>query len=157
MFSEIEKKAIDEKLEQLNKVISGTLSPKELSDLIVQRRISWFEQNKDIMFLKYNGLSDLEKAYKIIFFDHMQIKPKHSELIKLNNHQLRINSYNFCPYLEACEQLGLDTKFVCKEIGEPSIQEILKRINPNLRFSRNYHNIRPSNKLFCEEYITLVK
>jgi len=30
-------------------------------------------------------------------------------------------------------------------------------IDPRLEFSRNYKNIRPQNKYFCEEYIKLVE
>lgn len=155
MFFKSEQKAIAEKCEQLNKVIDGVLTPQELADLITQRRVEWIREHLDEMLAKYDGLNPEEQAYRIIFFDHMGINPGHSKMVRISPTKIKIESHNFCPYLEACQQLGLDTRFVCREIGEPSLQEMLKIIHPNLRYNRNYQNIRPKNR-FCEEYIELI-
>ena len=157
MFSETEQKAIEEKLEQLRKVKEGTLSPQELADLITQRRVGWIRENLDEMLVKYEGLSPEEQAYRIVFFDHMKINPEHSKMARVSPTKIKVESYNFCPYLQACSRLGLDTRFVCGDIGEPSIQAMMEMINPNLRFSRNYVNIRPHNGAFCEEYVERMK
>lgn len=158
MFSEAEEKVIKEKLEQLTRVKRGTLSPHKLAALIARRRIAWIKEHLDEMLVKYRGLSPEEQAYKIVFFEHMGIDPKHSKIVRISPRKIKIISYNFCPYLEACKQLRLDTKFVCKEIGEQSINKMIAIINPNLRFSRNYANIRPHNEEeFCEEYIELLE
>lgn len=156
MFSKAEQKAIQEKLEQLQRVREGKLSPEELAGLITQRRVGWMKLYLDEMLEKYRDLSPEEQAYKIVFFDHMGINPEHSKMVRVSPRKIRIESYNFCPYLEACQQLGLDTRFICKDIGEPSIQQMIEIINPNLRFTRNYVNIRPYNGAFCEEYIELL-
>ena len=131
-----------------------------MADLITKRRVSWFEENKNSVLSKYDGLSDEEKAYRIIFFDHMKINPEHSKMVRINDRKVMIESYNFCPYLEACKEIEsdkFDIFYVCREIGEPSIQKICEMINPKLRFSRNYQNIRPINRHFCEEYIEFVR
>ncbi|MBI5347032.1 MAG: hypothetical protein HZB66_00285 [Candidatus Aenigmarchaeota archaeon] len=156
MFSETEQKAIQEKLEQLQRVKEGELTPQELADLIAQRRVGWIQENLDDMLVKYEGLSPEEQAYRIVFFDHMQINPEYSKIVRVSPRKIRIASYNFCPYLEACRELDLETRFVCKDIGELSIQRMMEVINPNLRFSRNYANIRPYNGAFCEEYVELL-
>lgn len=156
MFSEIKQEAIREKVELLKKIKDGTMSSKELADLITQRRAAWIEVHLDEMLLKYAGLSPEEQAYRIVFFDHMQINPEHSKMKRISETKIRIDSYNICPYLQACRQLGLETRYVCREIGEPSINKMLAIINPGLKFSRNYDNIRPYNEAFCEEYIELV-
>jgi len=153
MLNNDEQKAIREKVGQLNKVKKGILSPQALAIMIKKRRTGWLNKNKDKFFKKYNHLDDVEKAYYIIFFEHMKINPEHSKMLRHNENRIRINSYNFCPYLEACQELKLDTKFVCKTIGEPSIQSLCKIINPKLKFRRNYNNIRPYNSKYCEEYI----
>ncbi len=155
MFSKLEQKTIEEKIEQLRKVKDGILSSQELVDLITERRVSWFEENKDAVLLKYDGLPDEEKAYRIILLEYMKINPKHLKMIRMGDGKIRIESHNFCPYLEACKELDLDTRYVCKEIGEPSIQRMCEVINPNLKFRRNYQNIRPYNSDFCEEYFEL--
>ena len=157
MFSGLEQKAIEEKFEQLKKVKEGRLTPKELADLITQRRARWMEENLESVLPKYKLLAPEERAYNIIFFDHMKINPAHSRMIRVSPEKIRIESYNFCPYLEACRFLGLDTRQVCKEIGEPSMQRVCEMVHPGLRFSRNYENIRPQNSSFCEEYIELKK
>lgn len=154
MFREIEQKAIKEKLEQLQKIKDGSLSPKKLANLITARRIAWFQKNKDACLLKFTNLPDEEKAYRIIFLEHMKINPGHSEMIRISGNEIKVNSYNFCPYLEACKRLRLDTKFVCREIGEPSVNKICQMINPKLKFYRNYSKIRPDCH-FCEEYLKL--
>ena len=156
IFSERAQKAIDEKLTQLRGVKQGTLTPGELADLITDRRMGWILEHRGEMLAKYDGLSPEEQAYRIVCFDHMGIKPEHNEMIRISPGKIRFNSYNFCPYLEACKQLDLDTRFVCKEIGEPSIQRMIQVIHPKLRFSRNYANIRPHNTAFCEEYMEIV-
>ena len=148
--------AVKEKLEQLRKVKEGILSSQELANLITQRRMAWIDKNLSEMLVKYNGLSPEEKAHRIVFLEHMGINPAHSEIERISPNKIRIKSHNFCPYLEACKQLGLETESVCREIGEPSLQEMLKRINPNLKFSRNYKNIRPRSH-FCEEFVEILR
>jgi len=156
MHSESEQKAINEKLEQLQRVKEGILTPQELADLITQRRVSWIQEHLDEMLAKYDGLSPEEQAYRIVFFDHMKINPEHSKMVRVSPRKIKIESHNFCPYLEACRHLGLDTRYVCHDIGEPSIQKMIEVISPNLKFSRNYVNIRPHNWAFCKEYIELL-
>ena len=131
------------------------MSSKELATLITRKRVSWFEQNMNIALGKYEGMPVEEKAYRIVCFDEMGINPKHSKMIRDGERKIRFESRNFCPYLIACQELGLYTRYVCKEIVEPSIQAVCEMINPDLRFSRNYQNIRPHSD-FCEEYIEII-
>lgn len=109
------------------------------------------------MLKKYKDLPLEEQAWHIIYFDHMKIDPKYSKMTRISSRKIRIDSYNFCPYLEAVKKLKLDTKVICKKVGEPSIQKMCEIIHPKLKFSRNYHNIRPDNKKYCEEYIEIKK
>ncbi len=128
----------------------------ELSQLITKRRMNWFLSHIKGIFEDQDNLKPEEWAYKIILLNHMRINPEHSKIVRISPTKIKIESYNFCPYLEACDRLGLDTRKICKEIGEPSIQRVCEMVNPNLKFSRNYDNIRPYNPHFCEEYIELV-
>jgi len=154
MHSESEQEAIQEKLEQLRQVKEGILTHQELANLITQRRVKWIKEHLKEMLLKYKGLSPEGQAYRIIYFDHMGINPEHSKMVRVSPTKIKIKSNNFCPYLEACQKLSLDTKTVCKEIGEQSIKKMIELINPNLKFSRNYANIRPHNGV-CEECFEL--
>jgi hypothetical protein len=154
MFRAKEKRAILEKYYQLRSVKQGMCSAEELANQITERRVEWISKNLRRKKI-YSGKPLLELAYDVIFLDHMKINPDHSHTQLISENKLIITSENFCPYLEACRMLGLDTRYVCREIGEPSIQEMLRIIDPKLRFSRNYQNIRPYNRNFCEEYIEL--
>lgn len=157
MFSETEEKAIKEKIEQLLEIKYGVRLSLDLAASITQKRVNWIKKNKNLveMLEKYKGLNVIEQAYNIIFFDYMKINPKHLKMSYISENKISIDSYNPCPYLEACKTLELDTKNICKVILEPPINEMIKIINPNLRFTRNYDNIRPYNKDFCEEHIFL--
>jgi hypothetical protein len=154
MFSEEHKKSIEKRIRQLTEIENGMSSPEKLSDFITQIRVSWFERNRNMLLQKYEGLPEVEKAYNIIFIENMGIPAKDSKVVKINNNKIMIESRNFCPYLEACKILGLDTRYVCKVIVEPSIQKVCKAINSKLDFNRNYERLRPHID-FCEEYIEL--
>lgn len=154
VFNEAEQRAIQEKVKQLSRIKEGTLSARELADLITRRRIDWIRVHLEDMLDKYGGLSPEEQAYRIIFFEHMGINPTHSRMQRVSPSKIRIESYNFCPYLEACLQLGLDTREICREVGEPSIQAMARIIHPDLVFSRDYTPIRPYCD-YCEEFFEL--
>jgi len=154
-FSETKQKAIDEKLEQLGQVKAGIILPEQLAARITLRRIDWVQANLESALEKYKGLTVEEAAYRIIYFEHMRINPTGSKMTRVSPTKIIVDSYNFCPYLEACKQLGLNTKFICKEVGEPSVQEMAKQIHPRIKFSIDYNTIRPHAQ-FCREYFEFV-
>jgi hypothetical protein len=161
-FTQEQEAAIREKVIELKKVRDGTLTPEELAGILTERRLAWIGEHLEEMKRKYGGLPVELMAHRIVFLEHMKINPEHSRVVRVAEGVIRIDSYNFCPYLEACNELGLaynelglETRFVCKEIGEPSIQAMMLRIDPRLVFWRNYANIRPSHPDFCEEYMGL--
>jgi len=155
MFSEAEQKAIQEKLELLTKLKDGALSIQELTDIITKKRVTWMTEHRDVVLAKYQGLPLEEIAWRAVCFDYMNISPPDSRIIRVSDKKIRLDSHNFCPYLEACQQLGLDTRYICKEVGESSIQKMIEIIDPRLKFSRNYTNLRPHSD-FCEEYFELL-
>jgi hypothetical protein len=63
--------------------------------------------------------------------------------------------WNPCPTLEACVRLGLDTRTVCRQAYHQPVQVMLSRLDPRLRFERNYEALRPYVS-YCEERIVLV-
>lgn len=150
-----EQKATEEHLKKLQGIRSGAITSKELANALVKKRAGWLKERLEDLLIKYEGLPPEEQAFHIIYDDYMRINPADVKMARVAPGKIRIESYNFCPYLQACSQLGLDTRVVCKEIGEPSFQEMAKIIHPNLIFSRDYEHIRPYNGSFCEEFIEL--
>ena len=59
-------------------------------------------------------------------------------------------------FFEMYSFLGVDTRNVCELGEEESVQRMIEKINPNLRFTRNYEKIRPHTE-YCEEIIYLEK
>lgn len=150
-----ERAATAEKIKQLEQFKSGKITAEQLAASITQRRINWLKSNLENMLKKYEKLSIEEAAYNIIFLEHMRINPYLSKMRRISPSKIMIASYNFCPYLEACKQLKLDTRVICKEIGEPSLKEMVERIRPKIKFSRDYVSIRPYSQ-FCREFFELV-
>ena len=62
---------------------------------------------------------------------------------------------NPCDTLEACRELGLETREVCRALYEKPVQFLISQLDPELRFVRNYHHIRPEASE-CEEGIVRV-
>ncbi|MFX1326603.1 MAG: nucleoside deaminase [Promethearchaeota archaeon] len=118
---------------------------------ILEKRKKWFLDNKSqIDNLKGN---EVEKAYRLLIMK-LEIDEEEAPIIEKSNVKLVFHSRNFCPSLEACKLLDLDTKIICKEIFERPTEEFIKLLNPKLRFSRNYDFIRPYTD-YCEEIIYL--
>jgi tRNA(adenine34) deaminase len=70
-------------------------------------------------------------------------------------HEIIWLSLNDCPTLEACKQLGLDTRQICREVYEKSTQAFLSQLDPQLRFLRDYEGIRPYAD-HCREMIVRI-
>jgi len=122
-----------------------------LNEDSVSRRVDWYRQNCS----GFPFLSDdpLESAYRLLL-ERFQISPEEAPVVSRTEHSITFHSQNFCPTLEACRILGLDTRHVCKRINEDSTNVLLRQIDPRLRFSRNYEKLRPYAP-YCEETISL--
>lgn len=135
------------KLLRAQKIRSYEFINEELSE----KRLRWYEENKERLDLKG---SDVRKAYTLLLIEYLGLNPKEVPVVYEDELKIVWRSYNFCPVLEPCKRLGKDTREVCKKAEEKSVQELISRINPNLRFSRNYEKIRPYTD-YCEETIEL--
>lgn len=123
----------------------------ELGDELSRKRIDWFKLNYD---KSEKGSEDiLAEAYEL-FIRKLGISPGDAPVVDKSENTLVIHSKNFCPTLEACKILGLDTRFVCRAFSEKPTEILLKLLNHKLRFSRNYEKLRPYAD-YCEEMIIL--
>lgn len=117
----------------------------------IERRLAWFAENKE----KFNFLSSdpLDSAYRLLLC-RFGIDEKQAPVVERSATRLVFHSQNFCPTLEACLILELDTRWVCKGYNEKSTGVLIRQIDPRLRFARNYEKIRPYAE-YCEEMILL--
>lgn len=83
-------------------------------------------------------------AFETLFFRYMGLSPEDLPVIRETGDEIVWSSRNACPTLEACLELALDTRVVCRAAYEKSTQAFLSRIDPQLRFLRDYSAIRPA-------------
>jgi len=115
-------------------------------------RVSWFQKNKTELLGKLHG-TDIEKAYQLLLL-RLKIKPADAPIVTQTAKKVTFRSRNFCPTIYACDILGLDTRVVCRAAYEKSTGDLLRQINPRLKFGRNYGKLRPHGP-YCEEFIIL--
>lgn len=122
-----------------------------LNEDSVMRRTAWYEENKE----RFDFLSDdlLDSAYHLLLA-RFGITPEQAPIVLRSDTMIVFHSQNFCPTLEACGRLGLDTRHICKRINEDATNRLIQKIDPRLRFSRNYVRLRPYSP-YCEEMISL--
>jgi hypothetical protein len=123
----------------------------EIENKLIEKRMSWFYANPTLIKeLKGNVL---EKAYHLLLLK-IGIDEKDVPIVERSEKRIVFHSRNHCPVLEACQKLGLDTRLICKTLFEKPTDILIKKLSPELKFSRDYDLIRPYTD-FCEEMITL--
>ena len=95
------------------------------------------------------------RAYEMLFFDYMGLTPGDMPVAEETADRIVWLSHDTCPTLEACARLGLDTRQVCRAVSERPVQTFLSRLDPRLRFVRDYVAIRPQTA-HCREQIVRV-
>jgi len=126
---------------------------KKYNEVSKNKRLEWFEANKgNFDFLKSDKL---DSAYKLLLC-RLGIDPEEAPIVRKSNQQVVFHSRNFCPTLEACKILNLDTRYICRRYNEESTDSLIKQIDSHLWFSRNYEKLRPYAE-YCEEYINIAE
>jgi tRNA(adenine34) deaminase len=124
---------------------------KHYNDESGERRLEWFKKNrKDFSFLNDDPL---DSAYNLLLCK-FNIESSEAQIVEHTDDRIVFHSKNFCPTLEACKILGYDTGYICRNYNENSTDTLIKQINKQLKFGRNYNKLRPSSE-YCEEMIFL--
>lgn len=118
---------------------------------LTERRLRWFAENRQLM--EAENEEPLDSAYRI-FLQKLGIPAAEAPVVYRDKRKMVFHSKNFCPTLEACKILNLDTGYVCRHLTELPTTELIRQIDPRLRFMRNYHKLRPSRD-YCEEMFVL--
>ena len=123
-----------------------------LEKCVIEKRLTWLDSSLDKMERTGNPVED---GYRIFYEKYLGISaPEDGEVVEKTDRKLVMRWWNYCPVLEVRKKLGLDTRIVCKKSYHKPVQIFLSRINPKLKFDRNYDCIRPYTP-YCEEIITL--
>jgi len=147
---------MEEREKTIQEILVKIKEAKEMDDWshvnskLLEKRLGWYEENKSNLNLQGK---DARKAYTLLI-KYSGIDPREVPVVYEDERKIIWRSYNWCPVLEACKRAGFDTREVCKKGWEKSVQALIEKINPKLRFSRNYERIRPYTE-YCEEIIEL--
>lgn len=123
-----------------------------LEQCVTEKRLSWWEESGKSLEGTGNPLMD---GYRLFYESYLGLSiPRDGEIIEATGRELVTRWWNRCPTLEACQKLGLDTREICRKVYQQPVQVLLMKIDPRLRFRRNYAALRPYTP-YCEEIIAL--
>ena len=123
-----------------------------LEACVTEKRLAWIDAH--LPDLPRNGLP-VQAGFHAFFERYLHLSlPRDGQLVENGPQLLRVRWWNPCPTLDACLHLGLDTCRVCKGAYQRPVEALLRRIDPRLRFGRNYAALRP-HAPYCEELIYL--
>lgn len=123
-----------------------------LEEFVIKKRLDWLKENQNSIKLVKG--SPLERAFKIFYKMNQRLNLKDAKVVKRNKNIIITRWFNYCPVLEACEVLGIDTREICKNVYDKPNRLFFSKLDPNLKFRRNYKKIRPYADC-CEEIIEL--
>lgn len=105
-------------------------------------------------FFFFKKARTTKEIYQNFYLEFLKIPKKNCKIVKITRKKLVTRCNNPCPILNFAKIAGKDTKEVCKKISEPVCIYVLKKMNRNAKFFRNYKKIRPYAN-YCEEIITI--
>jgi tRNA(adenine34) deaminase len=116
-----------------------------------EKRLRWYRANPSVQALTKGD--PLEAAYRVLLLN-LGLAEDQAPIARRNAAEIVFHSANSCSTLEACRILEMDPRRVCKLRNENATQELIRQVDPRLRFSRNYEKLRPQSA-YCEEIIRL--
>lgn len=121
----------------------------ELEREVAEKRRAWLRAHRS---LQQADRTSPRRAYELFFGDYLGLSLEEVPVVSDLDDEIVWRSLNSCPTLEACQELNLDTRKVCRAVYEKSTQAFLSELDPVLRFHRSYEQIRP-HASYCEERI----
>lgn len=116
-----------------------------------KERLKWF--HSDVSLHGISSQDNKEAAYQLLM-KRFNLTEDQAPIVHRDKNKIVFHSKNFCPTLEACNILELDTRKICKFYNEHATDILIKQIDPKLKFARNYEKLRP-NTGYCEEMIIM--
>jgi len=123
-----------------------------LEQCVTEKRLAWLETHLADFERSDNPVLD---GYRLFYEVYLGVSvPDDGEIVSQTRSEMVMRWWNHCPTLEACQKLNLDTREICQKAYHQPVQEFLARLDPRLKFERNYEALRPHSP-YCEEIIVL--
>jgi tRNA(adenine34) deaminase len=120
-----------------------------LKNHLLNKRIEWYKKNQTQLGINNRDL--VVSGYELLL-KKLEIEPEEAPIVMKTKNKVVFHSKNFCPTLEACRILDLDTRMICKEVNEKPTDALVKQLSDRLEFARNYEKLRPYCD-YCEEMV----
>ena len=125
-----------------------------LEHCVTCKRMVWLDEHIDRLERSGDPLLD---GYRLFYEAYLGLSvPADGTIVERDGRRIVTRWWNRCPTLEACQALGLDTRTICRLAYQRPVQAFLSRIDPRLRFDRNYGALRPYAP-YCEEILSLLE
>jgi hypothetical protein len=116
---------------------------------VVEKRLRWCRDSLAVPA----GVSVTPRlGYETLLFGYLGLNESDVPVVFESDTNITWLSRNRCPTLDACVRLGLSTSVVCRAVYEKPTQALLSQIDPELRFVRDYGELRPDHD-HCKEMI----
>jgi tRNA(adenine34) deaminase len=122
-----------------------------LKDELLAKRIDWYQKRQSQV--TFAADDPVTAGYQLLILK-LGIRPEEAPVVLKTANKVVFHSQNFCPTLEACRILDLDTRVICKQVNEGPTDALVKQLDPRLEFGRNYQKLRPYCE-YCEEMVVL--
>lgn len=139
---------VDQQIQRL-----GAGSFQQLEREVARKRVQWFAESQDNADLC--DRPSPREACDLFLSEYLGLSEADVQIVYETESEIEWLSRNSCPTLRACEELGLRTSQVCRAVYEKSTQALLSQLDPQLRFLRDYREIRPHSN-HCRERIVRV-
>ncbi len=139
-----EKSAIARQVEKLR-----TRKLSEIERSVAAKRRRWVE---GVASRFTDRRSTPRQAYELFMGEYLGLNLDNVPIVQESTDRIVWRSVNACPTLDACAELELDTRAVCRGAYEKSTQAFFSALDPTLRFHRCYDEIRP-HAPHCLEWI----
>ncbi len=93
--------------------------------------------------LRPRRVENMEDVLEQFYYGFLKLRREDVEVVRLSEDELVTVSRNPCPILRLSLRLGLDTRYTCRVVSETVCRYVLERMDPRLRFERDYERIRP--------------
>jgi len=123
-----------------------------LEQCVSEKRAAWMERNEGRFTRSGDPVLD---GFHLFYEGYLGLSiPRDGEIVEATPVRIVSRWWNPCPTLDACRAFNLDTREVCRRAYQQPVEAMLRRIDPRLRFRRNYAVLRPHQSC-CEEIIEL--
>ena len=125
---------------------------RELEAAVIEKRLRWCREN---LAVPKDGPATPRQGYETLLLRYLGLAEREAPVVSESDVNISWLSRNRCSTLDACGVLGLATSHVCRAVYEKPAQALLSQLDPELRFMRDYGELRPDHR-HCRETIVRV-